>query len=541
MKTIYVKDFVSLPCEDAAEGIRKAIAAAKAQKADRIEFEKGVYPLRSWIPYPTDQTAHDAGAALLPAKDVILLFEGLEDMVISGKTDDDGNPATCFAGYNSLEEQALLPSIIWADNCRRIRFENLKLYRDPFYSSAGTVIETGEDFIRVEVFAGNPCYDGMATYCMNKFLPGSRTLDGESLSYGFGLGTQFQLEHDRILRLNHKETAQRVQKGDIITWHQGAKSDFQFFLGNSEDVELSNVLTTSANGFAMLAFHVHGLKTRRLAIRPEGNLYFAAPRDGFKLHKCSGNIEMEQMYIEGVRMDGQNMHSNYLFVKDILGPKEVRLITRYSYLPLEKGSEIEFYHGEKRKTRTIQSWEHEGLCKDTKEISRTFRVTFDKELPYHVKEGTHCLARCWEPTRYLCKDSVFTNIAGAGHLSRIDDMVILNCRYKNLMNPGILMGAEFPTHQEGGHCRNIVIKGCTFDNCGFFPRYGASGGIGIKSSGLPGKNNQNIHIIDCTFCRSQKGIDIHDASGVYITGCTFQDVEQPCCIDPDTTAKIYID
>ena len=38
-KTIYIKDYVSLPCPDASKGISKAIDDAKKYGADRIEFE----------------------------------------------------------------------------------------------------------------------------------------------------------------------------------------------------------------------------------------------------------------------------------------------------------------------------------------------------------------------------------------------------------------------------------------------------------------------------------------------------------------------
>lgn len=64
-----------------------------------------------------------------------------------------------------------------------------------------------------------------------------------------------------------------------------------------------------------------------MKFKPEGNQYFTAPRDAFKLHKCSGNIAVHNMYIEGVRMDGQNMHSNYLFPLEFISNDTVKFFT----------------------------------------------------------------------------------------------------------------------------------------------------------------------------------------------------------------------
>ncbi len=118
--------------------------------------------------------------------------------------------------------------------------------------------------------------------------------------------------------------------------------------------------------------------------------YFTAPRDAFKLHKCSGKIRISHMYVEGVRMDGQNMHSN-------------------------------------------------------------------------------------------------------------------------------------------------------FDNCGNTARYNARGCIGIKSSGLPGPNNQNIRIENCTFQNSNVGIDIHDARLVFVKNCKYHNIASEICIENSTSDEIYID
>ena len=540
-KTIYIKDYVTLPCEDAAPGIAKAIIDAKKCNAEKIEFEAGIYKLKTFTEFKTDQTAHDAGAELKSTKEIYVLFNELSNITICGKTDENGNPLTVLEGGNNLKLHDLLPSILWIDNGENIKVENFKFRRNPEFASAGEVVSVEDNTVTIKVFEGNPCYDGMGTHCMNKFTPDG-DLDGESLSYGPGLSGQvFKLVGNRLLSVTSERVASMVKIGDIVTFHQGAKTDFQCFFGNINNLTLKNLHTTNSNGFAHLAFNIHNLNIIDVKFKPEGNQYFTAPRDAFKLHKCSGNILVDGMYIEGVRMDGQNMHSNYIFPFEVISKDTIRLFTRYSYLPIFEGTDMEIYSGNDMTAVKIKKCVYEGPYEKDGIPGQLFCVTFEEEIPYTVTEDTLFLASCWEPDLYTCKNSHFKNIAGAGHLSRIDHMRISDCTYKNMMNPGIMMGTEFPTHVEGGHVTDTVISGCTFDNCGKTARYDAVGCISIKSAGLPGPNNKDITIENCTFKNSPIGIDINDAYNVTVKNCNFMDVEQKICTDFSTSEKICID
>ena len=100
-KTIYIKDYISLPCSDAAEGIRKAFEKALEIGASRVEFEAGTYPLKTFVEAETDQTGHDAGAEPQPVKEVHILMKNCQNICVSGKTDQNGNPATILTGLNN--------------------------------------------------------------------------------------------------------------------------------------------------------------------------------------------------------------------------------------------------------------------------------------------------------------------------------------------------------------------------------------------------------------------------------------------------------
>ena len=539
MNTIYIKDFVTLPCEDTAPYIRDAIKRAKEENADCIKFEKGVYPLKSSICYETDQSAHDIGGKYTKEKAIHLLFEGLQNITICGETDDNGEPAALLEGFNDGKFHGILPTVFWVDGGKNITVKNLSFTRNPEYCSAGKVVKTTKKEITVEVFAGNPCFDEMGTYCMNRFTPDGN-LNGESLSYGNGLNNNFKKIGDNLLVLEDERIASLVQVNDIITFHQGAQTDFQCFFGNITNLNLENLRTINSNGFAHLAFNIKNLKVKKVCFKPRKNQFFTAPRDAFKLHKCSGNIEIDDMEIEGVRMDGQNIHSNYIFPVEIFEDK-IKFFMRSAYLPIDENSLIEFYFGTDIKYAKVKNTEYNEKSELDGIFGHLVTVSFDGDIPKNVTRDTLCLPACWEPQSYVCRNSKFYNIAGAGQLSRIDNMIIENCSYKNLMNSGILLGSENPGHAEGGHATNVKISNCSFDNCGNTARYGGMGCIGIKSGGCSDMFNHHIYISDCSFKNSDLGVGINDAHNVYINNCTFENIKEKIRTDFSTTDKIFVD
>ena len=231
--------------------------------------------------------------------------------------------------------------------CENLTVMNLKLTRAPEFGSAGRVEEVDGGRIRVRVFDGNVCHDNMGTYCMNRFTPDGTTLNGASLSYGPGLGVNFRLVGDRLLEVESDKLTGRVEKDDILTWHQGSRTDFQCFFGSCTDLTLKNLHTVNSNGFAMLAYDIHNLTADRVVLKPEREgMYFTAPRDAWKLHKCSGKAEISRFCVEGVRMDGQNVHNNYMFIRERLSDTELIIEShnaRTNFRVGEEDGKFEFY------------------------------------------------------------------------------------------------------------------------------------------------------------------------------------------------------
>ena len=523
MDTIYVKDYVKLPCEDAAPGVRQALAAAKRAGAKTLRFEAGVYPLLSAV--PIESALGGVTGEPMAYQNALVPLDGFEGLTLLGEVDESGEPATLLSGINTGELNTLLPSILWAERCRDLTVKNIALTRAPEFASAGEVMRVEGGRTLVRVFDGNPCYDGMGTYCLNRFTSDGR-LNGESLSYGPGLGCTFHLVDERILELDDEKIASRVAAGDILTWHQGAKTDFQCCFCHSENLTLENVRTYNSNGFAMLAYGVHNITARRIAFRPRGNQHFTAPRDAWKLHKCGGRIEIDGMYVEGVRMDGQNVHNNYLFIREILSERVLLMEAVTDACDIFADEDrIEFFADEKSVGSVILAdWAHIGTEAGEKRHRQLYRFELREKPAFVLETGMIALAASLQAESYWCHDSSFVNIAGAGHLMRAPHVLIERCSYRDTMNPGVMLGAEFPIFYEGGNCYDVCIRDCSFEHCGFYPRYGTVGCIGINSAGFKTDVNHDIAITGCSFSHSDVGVDIHKAWDVRVTDCTQNDI-----------------
>lgn len=533
MKTEYimVDDFVK-DRKDAAKGIQAAIIYAQEHQINEIIFEKGIYYLRDYEEIETNSIAHDDGCGDIKDKDCHLILQDLEKITLKGFLAEDKSPGTILAGYNSRIQQTLLPSIIWATSCNNLTLKNIGFTREPETASAGIVRNVKNDTIEVEVFEGLPCYDNMSVYCMNRFNLEKKELLGASLTFGFGYDNKFRKTGERTLSLVDASIAQKIKVGDGLSWHQAGKTDFLLFFGQCKNLVLDNIRIYNTNSFGILTENCKNIIAKQLVIKPKGNQLFTGSRDGWKIYRCTGNILLDTCHIEGVRMDGQNIHSNFMIVKEILSENSLLCTCKYAPIPLEARTKMEFYNETEIIENEIIKWEVKGsyfteilqneddsagkAVIGSKNNHTLYEIHFKEPLDYFVKKDTLMTPKCWEPESYICKNSSFNNIAGAGHLLRCGDVIIENCNYSNIMNAGILMGAEFDTHCEGGHAVNVKITGCNFDNCGFNPRYGEYGCacIAIKSQGFDGPYNQKITIENNKFINSQRALEISDSKEV---------------------------
>ncbi len=556
-QTVYLKNFLRSEISF-SQSLHQALAQCRSQRARVLEFPAGEYDLTDWVQHQTASIAHDDGCGSIDRKACHILLQNFDQLTLRGALDQAGKPATLLCGWNDQQNQSLLPSILWVEGCQNLTLENLAFTRKPITVHTGEVVSLHEGRgIETRLLQPEFAYDGMASYCMNRIEKDGR-LAYPSLTFGFGYDQQWKKINDSHYFLADANMAKTVQVGHFLSWHQSGKTDFLLFFEGCKELKLKNIRIYNSNSFALLTQRCHNIYADKVVIKPKYPNYFVASRDGWKVYRCSGDIRLYNCHIEGVRMDGQNVHSNYLTLHRPPQGNTLYCLGKYAPIPLESHSSISFYSlkGEELVTRLILDWE---VCDTLWESGHSandptaaqvvggvknplplYRITLDKPVSETLPLNSLGVAECWQPSTYLCQKSCFRNIAGAGQLLRVSHIAIEDCEYENIMNAGVLMGAELSTHGEADHVSSVRIQGCQFKNCGFKPRYGqyGSGGIAIKSQGFQAPVNHSITITDNYFSDSATGIELQDARQVNLIGNKFFHVDQPLKIEAATTLEI---
>ena len=551
---LYISDKSRVTLEE----VKNIFRDAEEKNIKTVHFGKGIYCLTEWECRETLSIAHDDGCGDIHEKDCHIYLENLENLTLEGECTETGEPATILAGFNSRISQTLLPSVLWAENCKNLTIENLAFTRKPECASSGEIVKIEKGCIFVSVFPGNPCYDKMSAYCMNRFSIKDKALLGESLTYGFGYDRLFSLVGERLLMLEDEALSSKVHVGEGLSWHQAGKTDFQLFFGKCDDLKLKNIRIYNTNSYAVLTENCCNIWAERLVIKPEGDQFFTGPRDGWKIYRCTGDVRIESCVTEGVRMDGQNVHSNFLIAEKIISDKEILAVCRYAPISMREDFEVQFYNHTETETRKCSSWEILGsyfeepekeaaegaaVKREAPHRMTRYRLCFFDKIPPFVKEGTLMSASCWEPQKYFCYRNVYKNIAGAGHLLRCKNVEISDCTYENMMNAGVLIGAEFDTHCEGGHGEDIYIHNCTFRNCGTKERYGkfGRGCISIKSQGFSAPVNKRIKIKNNVFESSDRALEIRDVQNGEISGNQYRNIREDIFAEKETVENVLIE
>lgn len=540
----FVKDKKS-----AAEGIRRAIAYAKETGAEEIHFSKGEYLLKDAVTIRTKSIAHDDGCGDIHEKDCYLVLADVRNLKLAGETDEDGSPATLLTGCYPYTIQSLYPSLLWAERGTGITIENLAFGRTPATVCSGVVEQVEEECICVSPFSGLYTQEEMGAYCMNRFDLESGALLGESLTFGFGFEKRWKRESDGRLVLRDGELARKVKAGEGLSFHAAGKTDFLVFFGEVSDLSMVNVRIYNTNSFALLTENCRHIRAEKLCIRPEKGQLFTGPRDGWKIYRCSGNILVNRCHFEGLRMDAQNVHSNYLITDRTVDERTLLCTCKYAPIALKDGAKVRIHGRDGIWYNRIKAWSviggrmEESVQSEDKSAGQAaagtenhitcYRIEFEDAFGGREPLGTLSEPLCWEPESYTCTNSVFRNIAGAGNLIRCGNVRIENNRYENLMNAGVLIGAEFDTHCESGHGHNILIKNNYFINIGFRPRYGkyGCGCIAVKSQGFEGPFNSRIKIEGNCFENSGCAIELNDCREVEIRNNAYAGISRRLIIN----------
>lgn len=440
-----------------------------------------------------------------------------------------------------------MPSILWIENVNNLYLENIKFKYDPSPVFKGEYLSDTEDGLNaiISPLVLNKNIDKNIPYCMNQFISGS--LISKSLTNGFGLSNKM-IKQDSNYYYNKSELRDSIKNEAILTWHQSGLTNFTIYISECKNVFLKNCWISNSISYAILTENCENIYADRLFIKPESENLFVGPRDGWKIFRCYGNINISNTEINGVRMDAQNIHGTIMVLRDIIDEYSIEVSYKGKLGNFNEQDSFKtiFRYKDKSEMLRLSCWKYLYRIAETKEenpnIGSTMYVpgrkpNFENRIIIRFSE-THNFKKedigsagivpdKWQHKKYKISNSLFKNVAGAGLLLRSGNVDVHKCKFENCMNAGVLIGSEWNVHYEAGNPQNINIIECEFTNCGFDYRYQniGKGCISLSGQGFTENVIKNIKIENCNFKNSDTAIEINNSINVFEKNNKFENIK----------------
>lgn len=468
---VNVSDFGAIPNDSICDrvAIRKALQYSRKIGAKQLVFEEGIYDLF-------------VGDASVTVGITVEYFNGF---TMVGAQDGNGKPATKLVRHYDFKNEMFGNQILRVENCDNFKLKNFIFDNSPRYSTAGEIIAKDAGSVTIKIFEGNPVIDSTIFYTGNLWDKVTKTLKKvESLTYGSDVPAkraEYTLRTigdpiQRMMKMNSSTIASKVAVGDAVSWNfswQGIQVNFL----ECDDLFVENVWTLNAIGFCMQAQACENITAKKVKVIAPDNQLAVGSRDGWKLNACRGNVIMDEIYMEGVRWDGQNVHGSFVWPHQLIDEKTVWFKKKGSVsLPILAGSEIGFWLNGEEVLATVSS----SYNQETENNEPGFVVTFTDNIPVAVSLETLCNVYAWNIDNYTLSNSVFKNIAGCASIIRNSNVTISNSNFDHIMYPAILIGGAI-NEGEGIVPKNILIQNNTITNSGWVVRHSVDGAIGIRN------------------------------------------------------------
>lgn len=537
-----VSDYFAYPDDgiDDTDEINNAITAAK--DGDVVTFAAGTYDLKTRF----DDERY-------------LKISSKTGITLQGAT-SNGAPATKLLRHVNVEAMASPPRIFYLFNSTRVTISGFIFDNTPHLCTTGTVtaIDPAGKYVRVQIPAGLPMEAGQPCYAANLWEPSVDELKSVANVSANSSPANWTI-HDatnRIMELN-KSTGltflANTAVGDRLSWHYGWNGRSQLEVAKSNTITLDNLVVRNAINMALLIGSTHDLTLSKIVMKPEGAQLPVGPRDGIHISRCTGTVNISDLEITGVRMDGLVVRTPYADIASIASTTQFNLLTELatSGQTIPVGSSVTFFSSTGNPyVRLVAAATYNG---DSGGRS-SYTITTQTDLPSFAAVGTEMKLGGLMPASVAITDSTFKNIAGSALILFTDDITVDNLTATKVMFPAIHLG----DNSGSGVCGyGITIRNSTFDRCGWMPK---------PESGIPGiitlaaindtfttpklrdvtieTNTFRTHLASTT----NPAVNAFDTDGLTLTDNVFENVRQPVLIaatsvtgDSVATSDVIVD
>jgi hypothetical protein len=387
-------------------------------------------------------------------------------------------------GSEFIYHGEITPFII--DNCRHIELKNFSIdWKRPFYSQ-GTVCETHEDSIVIEISPDYPyrvkgdkllflgegyeeeLVDGI--FEMDPRTKAPAYLSGDGCGSGF-IKTEF-IKFDSIsegiVRIHYPFNKRPTVGNELILRHYKRNCP-GIFIKNSSNVLLNNVHVHHAGAMGVIAQFTENIKLDNCSVSPKkgSNRLFSTTVDATHFVSCKGVVELKNCLFENQLDDPANIHGIYTRIKEKLDPKTLILELVHSE---QKGVEIGFSGDSVQfvNPKTFQS-----VSKNEMEslhfLNKDFAVvSFKNEIADSVDIGFVMENTTWIPNLIIHGCTARNNRA-RGFLITTRGKVLIENNHVSASGAAIKISGDTNNWFESGPVREILIQNNYFHDCNYGP------------------------------------------------------------------------
>lgn len=233
----------------------------------------------------------------------------------------------------------------------------------------------------------------------------------------------------------------------------------------SENITFEDITLKAAPGMGIIGQKVHNLNLYRLTVKPAAGRVMSTNTDATHFINCSGTININTCYFEGMGDDATNVHGFYHIIRKIEGNRVYTEQTQNSQdgidVTFDAGTQVELVSSKTLKPYRSAKVVSNGLDSD----SGLYFVELSREDAEAAVIGD-CMASATEVAALNFENCIARNLRGRGILVQTRNASIKCNLFEGCTGEGIHICTE-TGWWESISTKNIEISENRFINCGF--------------------------------------------------------------------------
>ena len=194
---------------------------------------------------------------------------------------------------------------------------------------------------------------------------------------------------------------------------------------DDSNLTLDNIHIYNALRSALFIAYTTNVTIKNVSIKPKGNQLAMGPRDGIHSSRIKGNYIVENLTVEGSRLDAFVARGTFADVFEVTGKKTLKIRTDR---PLSKGfsydSSLPIEFIDKNGNHISLDVKNALFVGKSKNPSAyLYEIKTSNKLPDFVKKGTEVIPRGLSVKSLILKNNHYKNIAGSSEILYVDNVI----------------------------------------------------------------------------------------------------------------------